>query len=348
MNSNFQKIKNFEESQEYIFEVSEGEYVATAYLANGTHGPIASFHLKKNNEVKRDLVTISKICRAYDSPHRGKEILREIAISKFIQHQNLVSLLDVIIPQKEEWQNLYLVYEYFPSNLERLIKAVDTFNYLNDKMLVPWIMYQIFNAVHYLHTSGIMHRNIKPSNILINEEGSIKLCGFGNARSFIEERCFENTIKGETNNFTTEVGRLNYRAPEILASKKKRFGEYNEKVDIWSIGCVMAELYKKEIFFNPRKSKSSWEAMLEEIFKLLGKPKKEELEDFASKERIKTIYKMYKNNENSENKDIKNLFPEGTDLNAIDLIKQLLTINPKKRISIKDALNHKYFDLFFH
>lgn len=335
-----QKVKFQFDDTEYIFEVPKFEYVINSYIANGTHGPLACFFDMKNNKGKT-LVTISKICKCYDNPQRGKEILRELVISMFIDHPNLIKVIDIVIPPKLEWMNIYIVSEYMPSNLERLINACKKKDYLEDKKLIPWIIYQVLVAVKYLHSSNIMHRNIKPSNILIDDKGDIKLCGFGNARC---SKYYEQTLKGEINSFTSEVGCLCYRAPEILASKKKLVSEYDERVDIWSIGVVMAELYKREItFFKMLKkdNKSSWEAMLGGIFKILGKPSRKEIDKIASKERAKTIYKFH----DYPKKDLKKEFPKDTDPLAIDLIKKFLKINKDDRISIDDALKHPYFDI---
>ena len=126
-----------------------------------------------------------------------------------------------------------------------------------------------------------------------------------------------------------------------MASKNK--DNYDEKVDLWGVGCIMAELYTKIIpFFPPLKIKKlRWISQLNGIFKKLGKPSKDEIEKFASKEREKEINKFpsYKKWENNK------LFPNINNENAIDLMTKLLSINPKKRITIKEAINHPYFDV---
>ena len=328
-------IDPYEEGVEYIFEIDEKEYFANAFINKGKFGPVASFQKCKTDKY----VSIKKISNAYENPPKGKNVLRQLSILSFVNHPNIIKLLDIIIPKKDDYENIYLVEEYMESNLERLITA-NNFNYKDDKIIIPWFIYQILQGLHYLHSCKIMHRDIRSSNILIDEKGNIKICGFGNAISFDN---WENTIKGETNDFTSEKGILNYQAPEILASKKKSKNSYDEKMDLWGVGCIMAELYTNIIpFFPPVKiNKIKWICQLNGIFKKLGKPSKDDILNFASKERTKDILKFYSFQKMKENE----LFPNIKDENALDLLSKFLSINPKKRISIKEAINHPYFDV---
>ena len=339
---NFQKdqqiqkiIDPYEEGVEYIYEINKKEYLASAFINKGKFGPVASFQKSKTEQY----VAIKKISNAYESPPKGKSVLRQLSILSFVNHPNIIKLLDIIIPEKEDYENVYLVEEYMESNLERLI-ITNCFNYKEDKIMIPWFIYQILQGIHYLHSCKIMHRDIRSSNILIDEKGNIKICGFGNAIGF--DNC-ENTIKGETNDFISEKGILSCQAPEILASKKKNKNSYDEKIDLWGVGCIMAELYTNIIpFFPPVKiNKKKWICQLNGIFKKLGKPSKDEILKFASKERMKDILKFH----SFEKMKSDELFPNIKDNNALDLLNKFLCINPKERISIKEAINHPFFDV---
>ena len=336
MENNIQTITDPQNNSiQYIFEINKNIYSINALITNGTYGPIACFNKKDENDKE---VTIKKICDAYDSPDKGRNIITQLAILCFLNHENIVQLKNIYIPENDNWKNLYLIEEYMDTNLERFI--LSDFDFTENEITIPWIIYQILLGLFYLHSSKITHRNIKPSNILIDSECNIKICGFNNARSFGD---YENTLKGEINNFVEEKGILSYRAPEFLASKKKN--NYDEKIDIWGVGCIMAELYtKKYPFFSLVKvnnKKPNWYNQLQSIFYKLGKPSKEELEEFCSKERIKDIGKIQQFQEQkfSEN------FPGINDKNTLDLLQKLLCINPNKRITIKEAGNHPYFDV---
>ena len=132
-------------------------------------------------------------------------------------------------------------------------------------------------------------------------------------------------------------------APELLASKKNNKSNYGEKIDLWGVGCIMAELYTKKYPFFPslKNNKQKWISQLNGIFKKLGKPSKLEIPKFASKERTKEIIKFqeFKKMEGNE------LFPNVKDKFAIDLIEKLLCKNPSERITLKEAINHPYFDV---
>ena len=332
----FQEVNDpFDENEKYSYEIDKNIYNASAFINLGKLGPISSFIKVKTNE----FVAIKKLSNVYENPTKGKNVLNQISILSFIDHPNVIKLLDIIIQEKDDYQDVYLVEEYYGSNLEKLI-FTNYFNYKKDERIIPWIIYQILMGLNYLHSCKIMHRNIRSSNILIDENGNIKICGFGNAISFDDR---ENILRGETNDFICEKCFLTYQAPEILASKKKNKNSYDEKMDLWGVGCILAELCTNIIpFFPPLKiSKTKWISQLNGIFKKLGKPSKEEINKFASKERIKDILKFV----SFQKMEIKELFPNVKDENVLDLLNKLLCINPKERICIKEAINHPFFDV---
>ena len=323
----------FENNSEYYYEINKNKYIANSFISLGVYGPISSFYKANTNE----LVTIKKISNFYENPSKGKNILKQLSILSFLNHPKVIKLIDILIPEdKEDFQDIYLIEEFMPTTLEKLI-MYDKYNNEKD---YPWIIYQILKGLNYLHSSKIMHRDLRPSNILLNEEGDIKICGFKNATSFDD---YENTFRGEINDFTSEKGILTYTAPEILASKKKNKSNYNEKIDLWGVGCIMAELYTKIIPFFPslKNNKKKWISQMNGIFTKLGKPSKGEIEQFASKERIKDIFKFHAFEKMKKNE----LFPNVNNEDAINLIERLLCINPHDRISLNEALNHPYFDV---
>lgn len=335
-NELFQNVNDpFDENEKYSYEIDKNIYIASAFINLGKLGPVSSFIKVKSNE----FVAIKKLSNVFENPSKGKNVLKQISILSFLDHPNVIKLLDIIIPEKEDYQDIYLVEEYYGSNLERLIDS-NYYNYKKNESIIPWIIYQILMGLNYLHSCKIMHRDIRSSNILIDENGNIKICGFGNAISFDDR---ENILRGETNDFISEKGILTYQAPEILASKKKTINNYDEKIDLWGVGCILAELCTNIIpFFPPLKiSKTKWISQLNGIFKKLGKPNKEEIQKFASKERTKDIFKFV----SFQKMEIKDLFPNVKDENVLDLLNKLLCINPKERISIKEAINHPFFDV---
>lgn len=165
-----------------------------------------------------------------------------------LNHPNVVRLLDVIHNDK----NLYLVFEYLNQDLKKLLDNHDAAGL--DDSLVKSYLWQLLQGIAHCHTQRVLHRDLKPQNLLIDEEGNIKLADFGLARS----------ISLPIRSYTHEVVTLWYRAPEILLGSSV----YGPAVDIWAIGCIFAEMYTKKALF-PGDSEID---QLFRIFRTLGTP----------------------------------------------------------------------------
>lgn len=344
-----ENIKNEETKEELVYHNYYEEkiytYVLPLYISfikfiywdELSLGPIATFY----DSINKKEICIKKIEKPCESCPRAKKVLKLTSLLTNLNHPNIVKLNRIYIPNGDNDKNydtVYLFYENFPSNLERLIES--DYDYLSDKKIVPFIIYQILKGLFYIHSSGIIHRYLRPSNILINDKCQIKICGFGNS---VYKDFYENYLKGETNDFILEKICLTHMSPEQLASKKKSKEDYDEISDLWSVGCILVELLTKIYpFFPPvKKNKAKYESEINGIFSKLGKPPKETFSEFASKERAKTLMKF----KNFPKMDSKKLYPNVSDKNAIDLIEKLLCINPKKRINILEAKDHPYFDI---
>jgi len=336
-----QKVYNCYEDDLFYFYKIPKNYIFYSFISDEESlGPIATFiDTEAGEKDNGKLICIKKIEKPYDTCTRAKKVLKLMSILSMVNHPNIVTLKEIFIEEVDNYDSAYLFFENMPSNLERLITS--NFDYMQkDPKIVPWIIYQILKGLFYIHNSNIIHRNLKPANILLDENCQVKICGFGNS---VYSDSFENTLRGEINNFIIEKVGLNYQAPEVLGSKKKSKGDYDEKIDIWAVGCILAELITKESpFFMPLKiDKKRWISMLNGIFKKLGKPDKNCIESFASKERSKNIFKF----KNFQKMDLKDLYHNCGDKNAIDLVEKLLCINPKQRISILEAKDHPFFDI---
>ena len=188
-----------------------------------------------------------------------------------------------------------------------------------ESLTIKSIMCQILRGVADWHTKRILHRDIKPQNILLNDAGEVKIADFGLARAF----------QDPVRPYTHEVVTLYYRAPEVILNAV----EYSTAIDIWSIGCVFAELYTQAPLFQ---GDSEIDQMFK-IFKLLGTPTEEDWPGVTEMKAYKPTFPKWKP------KDLGQEVPNMDEL-GIDLLRKMLTLDPSQRISAQKALDHPYFD----
>ncbi|OHS98245.1 CMGC family protein kinase [Tritrichomonas foetus] len=240
-------------------------------------------------------------------------LLREISILKSIQHINVVSLVDA----QTSTLPIYLAFEYVERDLRRLIQMKRrSFRPQSIKSYA----FQMLAAVYYLHSHRIIHRDIKPDNILISRNGILKLCDFGMARYF--------TIPMRP--YTRGVVTLWYKAPELILG-----GFYELSIDIWSVGCILYEM----ITYSPLFPGDGQLDQMMRILKVLGTPTEEEFPGFKEKFSSGMEIPLPVH----EPCDLAAMM-NGADPLLIDLVLRMLRFDPMKRISAKEALQHPYFD----
>merc|ERR1711934_199464 len=278
-------------------------------IGEGTYGVV----YKAKDKESGDIVALKKVRMGNEDEGVPSTALREIALLKEIQHPNTVGLLDV----ESSESKLYLIFEFCDSDLKKYMNNIH--GNLTAK-LVKELMYQMSMGITYCHMHRLIHRDLKPQNILVDKKGVLKLADFGLARAF--------TIPIET--LTHEVVTLWYRAPEILLGGK----HYSVGVDIWSIGCIFAELVTKQPLF-PGDSEID---ELYRIFRVCGTPNETNWPSVSKLPDWKPTFPQWKRVDMTASV-VPTLEPAG-----VELLNAMLTYEPSQRISGKVALTHSYFD----
>ncbi|XP_046738554.1 cyclin-dependent kinase 1 [Diprion similis] len=291
-------------------KISMENFVKIEKIGEGTYGVVYKGKNKKTGQI----VAMKKIRLESDDEGVPSTAIREISLLKELQHPNIVSLEDVLM----EESRLYLIFEFLSMDLK---KYMDTLG--NGKLMEPEVvksyLYQITQAILFCHQRRVLHRDLKPQNLLIDKNGVIKVADFGLGRAFgIPVRVY-----------THEVVTLWYRAPEVLLGSTR----YSCPIDLWSIGCIFAEMATKKPLFQG----DSEIDQLFRIFRVLRTPTEEiwpgvtQLPDYKA-----TFPNWTSNNLASQVKVI--------DEEGLDLLQAMLVYDPVYRISARAALQHPYFN----
>eukprot|EP00920_Eleutheroschizon_duboscqi_P030661 GHVT01074116.1.p1 GENE.GHVT01074116.1~~GHVT01074116.1.p1 ORF type:complete len:258 (+),score=41.02 GHVT01074116.1:391-1164(+) len=218
------------------------KYQKLEKIGEGTYGVVY-----KAKDTAGDIYALKKIRLEAEDEGIPSTAIREISLLKELQHPNIVRLCDVIHTERR----LTLVFEFLDQDLKKLLDMCDGGL---EPTVAKSFLYQLLRGLAYCHQHRVLHRDLKPQNLLINREGELKLADFGLARAFgIPVR-----------SYTHEVVTLWYRAPDVLMGSKR----YSTPVDIWSVGCIFAEMINGRPLFPGTGDQDQ----LLKIFKVLGTP----------------------------------------------------------------------------
>lgn len=262
-------------------------------------------------------VAIKKLARPFQSAIHAKRTYRELRMLKHMRHENIIGLLDVFTPATnlDTFNDVYLVTHLMGADLNNIVKTQK----LSDEH-VQFLVYQILRGMKYVHSAGIIHRDLKPSNIAVNEDCELKILDFGLARP-------------TENEMTGYVATRWYRAPEIMLN----WMHYHQTVDMWSVGCIMAEMLTGKALFPG----TDHIDQLTRILVLCGTPTEDTLGKITSEEAqnyIRSLPQM-------ERKSFSEVF-KGANPMAIDLLEKTLELDADRRISAEQALAHPYLSVY--
>jgi mitogen-activated protein kinase 1/3 len=266
---------------------------------------------------------VIKVLRPFDHFTLCMRTLREVKLLRFFSHPNIISILDIEKPRDyESFTEIYLIQEPMDSDLHKIVRTREL---SNDHC--RHFIWQTLRALRAIHFAGVLHRDLQPSNLLLNENGDLKVCGFGLARATA-------SIKNVPGLITEYVTARWYRAPVIMLSSHGS----TKAIDLWSVGCILAEMLSGTPIFPGK----DYYQQLALIFDVLGTPT---MEDYSSinwgpaRAYIRSLPFKQKI-------PWKRILPKASDL-ALDLLEQLLTFNPMERISVEEALKHPYLEPYY-
>ena len=392
-----------------------GKYEPLKVLGSGSYGQVIQARNKETNKV----VAIKRVMGLFEDLIDTKRILREITLLRFMKNQFIVELQEIIYDQEDKnFDTIFLIFECLPSDLKKIIKSNIHLTILDVKVLV----YHILCGLKYIHSCAVLHRDLKPGNILLDDNYQIKICDFGLARcvnkmeddDVIEEKVVDNhrnidkskllakgnalnkytkkdsteTSVSSTTSSTTTTGGMKrppmlkdmkhkkkeqilsvhvvtrwYRAPELILIET----DYTSAIDVWSVGSIFAELMMmikenaptflertplfpgkfcfplsppggNKIKVNEFGFPNEKTDQLNVIFDVIGTPNEEDMNFITDPNGILYLKSL----KVRPKKNLKTKFPGSSD-DSLDLLDQMLKFNPSKRITVNQALNHKFF-----
>lgn len=288
----------------------EEDYEKIEKIGEGTYGVVYKAKDLRTNEI----VALKKIRLETEEDGVPSTTIREISLLKELSnHPNIVKLIDVI----HQEQKLFLVFEFLDHDLKRYLDSLGDGCYLHPKLIKSYV-FQLLKGIAFCHAHRILHRDLKPQNLLIDRAGGLKLADFGLARA----------INIPVRTYTHAIVTLWYRAPEILLG----CAQYSTPVDIWSVGCIFAEIATKRPLLPG-------DSEIDELFKIFmkfGTPTD------AVWPGVTEFPNFFNNYPDWPPTPLEQFVPR-LDPNGMDLLKKMLVYVPGQRISAKAALRHPYF-----
>jgi len=278
------------------------------------HGLVCS----ARDENERDNVAIKKVERIFEHAMFAKRALREIRILRHLRHENVLDMRNVFFKgTRETFEDIYVVSDLMSADLGSILKSTQS---LSDDHY-KYLLYNVLRGLKYVHSAGVVHRDLKPRNILVNSNDDVKICDFGSARICAE---------GEACQMTEYVCTRWYRAPEVLCT----WSMYGTAMDVWGAGCVLAEMFRRKPLFAGRHTQEQVEMIVDAV----GAPSEEALRSMPN-ERCRRFIEALPA---SRGEALEGLVP-GASPEALEVLRDSLRFHPGQRPSAEQVLQRRYF-----
>lgn len=289
-------------------------YHSLEYLGAGAYGVVVS----ATDSVSNHKVAIKKVT-PFEHQTFCQRTLREVKILTMLKHENIIDLRDIICEDSiDKLKDLYLVQTLMECDMSRLLRSQK----LRDDHIC-YFTYQILRGLKYIHSANVLHRDLKPPNLLLNSNCDLRICDFGLARIADPEY-------DHTGCLTEYVATRWYRAPEVMLNAKG----YTKSMDMWSVGCILAEMLSNRPMFPGK----NYLDQIQKIQEILGTPGPEET-SFIHNQRARSFLTGLPKRQRVA---WSRLFPRAVSTGALELLDRLLSFDPSRRITVEEALAHSY------
>mmetsp|Transcript_131620 Transcript_131620/g.421061 ORF Transcript_131620/g.421061 Transcript_131620/m.421061 type:complete len:406 (+) Transcript_131620:114-1331(+) len=286
-------------------------------VSHGAYGIVCSAH----DSILGENLAVKKIESVFEHITITKRTLRELRLLRHLQHENLMQVKNLLIcGPKADFDEIYVISELMETDLASTLRSSQPLS----EDHCQFFLYQILRGMKYVHSAQVIHRDLKPRNILVNSNCDLKICDFGLARVRFSDKEWVCPM-------TEYVCTRWYRAPEVLCS----WTDYSAAIDIWSIGCILAEMYLRKPLFPGHNT----QLQLDLIINVLGSPSPEELLKIPNEKCRKFIRSLTR----TVGVAFQEAFVEMSPMSQ-DLLSMTLRWDPEARVSVNDALRHPYLE----